>query len=98
MPYEGLIAVAGNPYGSNAALNALIASMLTGSEPMMSTTLPRSTSSPGAGSPRWAVHSYAKLGAAVTTRPWLEPSDKARIQRWGRRMNAVGDIRVEWPP
>ena len=57
MPYEGLIAVGGNPYGANAALNVVIASMLTGSEPMIITTLLRSKSSPGAGRPRCAVYS-----------------------------------------
>ena len=57
MPYEGLIAVGGNPYGANAAVNVSIASMLTGSDPMIITTLPRSGSSPGAGRPRCAVYS-----------------------------------------
>ena len=37
MPYDGLNAVRGNPYGANALLNVVIASMLTGSEPMIIT-------------------------------------------------------------
>ena len=57
IPYDGLIEVGGSPYGANAALNVVMASMLTGSEPMIITTLLRSTSSPGAGRPRCAVYS-----------------------------------------
>src|SRR5690242_15876573 len=38
MPYDGLIAVGGSPYGANAALNVSMARMLTGSEPRMTTT------------------------------------------------------------
>ena len=98
IPYDGLNAVGGSPYGVNAALKVSMALMLTGSEPTISTTLLRSTSSPGDGRPRSAVYSYAKLGPAVTTRPRREPSDNAWIHRWGRLMKAVGDISVEWPP
>ena len=98
MPYDGLIAVGGNPYGANALLNASMALGLTGSEPRISTTLLRSTSSPPAGNPRCAAYSQAKFGAAVTTRPVRDAADSAWIQRSGRRMNAEGDIRVEWPP
>src|SRR6185295_16732589 len=98
MPYDGLIAVGGSPYGANAALNVSMALMLTGSEPRMTTTLLRSMSSSGAGTPRCAAYSHAKLGAAVTTRPTRDPADNARIQRSGRLMKAVGDISVEWPP
>src|ERR1700731_5029456 len=98
MPYEGLKAVRGNPYGAKALLKVRIASILTGSEPMIITTLLRSTSSPGGGRPRCAVHSYAKFGAAVTTRPCLDSADRAGIQRSGLRSKAVGDIRVECPP
>ncbi len=95
IPYEGLKAVDGKPKGANTLLKVLIASMLTGSDPMIITTLLRSMPESAAGTPRWAAHSYAKFGAAVTTRPSREPADRAWIQRCGLRMNAVGDSSVE---
>ncbi len=51
------MAVGGRPNGPKAVLNAVMAPTLTGSEPMIMTTLPRSISLPGAGTPRCAVHS-----------------------------------------
>lgn len=58
IPYDGLKAVLGNPNGAKAVSNAVMAAMLTGSEPMISTTLPRSMSpAPTVGTPRCAVHS-----------------------------------------
>ena len=54
------MAVGGKPCGPKASLKASIAAMLTGSEPMIATTLARSRTSPcspGTGLPRSAAHS-----------------------------------------
>ena len=70
IPYDGLIALAGRPYGAKALLNFLMADIVTGSDPFSTqTTLRRSRSSPAGGKPRSAVNSKAKFGAAAKVRP-----------------------------
>ncbi|SHT15783.1 Uncharacterised protein [Mycobacteroides abscessus subsp. abscessus] len=50
-------AVDGKPKGAKAFSKLRMASMLTGSEPMIITALPRSIPAPSFGTPRCAVYS-----------------------------------------
>src|SRR6478672_7503181 len=99
MPYEGLIAVFGRPYGANASLNLRIDDVVTGSLPLMRPiTLLRSRLSPFFGRPRAAACSNAKLGAAANVPAPSDTAASSLIHRYGRCTNARGLMMVMYLP
>ena len=98
MPYEGLIAVGGNPYGAKAVLKvsmALDAHRLRTEDQhdiAQVDVVPRRRQA----TLRGVLAGEVGCGGddAAVPRPGRQRVDPAL----GRRMNAVGDISVEWPP
>ncbi|NCL75054.1 hypothetical protein AIIKEEIJ_02504 [Rhodococcus sp. YH1] len=99
MPYDGLIAVFGRPYGANASLNLRIEDVVTGSLPLIRPiTLLRSRVSPGLGRPRAAACSNAKFGAAANVPAPSETAASSLIHRPGRCTKARGLMMVMYLP
>src|SRR5574340_1133703 len=95
IPYEGLIAVFGRPYGAKASLNLRIEDVVTGSLPLIRPmTLLRSRVSPSLGRPRAAACSKAKFGAAAKVPAPSETAASSLIQRYGRCTKARGLMTV----
>ncbi len=99
MPYDGLMAVFGSPYGAKASLNFFIDVVVTGSLPLMRPmTLDRSSVLPFLGSPRCAACSKAKFGAAAKVPAPSDTAASSLIQRHGRCTNARGLMMVMYLP
>ena len=99
IPYDGWTAVLARPYGSERVGERHdrleVHRFRAVDEP---TTLLRSRSSLAAAGPAAAARSNAKFGAGETMWQLCDSSASSWIQRNGLRTNAIGDMKVRWPP